>query len=571
MNIKDRAKRYKRAEITIVALHDMHNKKYYNIYSVVELCPADQMPSPVIGKTEHGMIRKTLNDNYTLYIRRVFFTEPLPGINFFLSSELRTIYKLGPDDVLYDYDEMIAEPDGQEGILYDCSSADGCPLKPVLPEFTCSVRVYTKISKSSALQQLLTPKELIKAGLAIKNQLGISLLEHMEYWGSVFLCLPNPYIRQVRLSLGRDCKFLLIHIQERENSSILDGTFEITDERNFGTGFFIRKQIDDTRFWIEMPNEPEKLRYRVYTKTGELVAEAANHFVKSFKFRMAIEAQRRIFNINDQVKEMPMQTYEEFNVGDSELDAYAQRLDEEEKKRTLKYLEDSRTFVYFPGNKEDSNSKKNAERIIQELVNKAKTKCIICDPYFSAEDFITFGTSVSSLDLELQIVTSEAFLIQPLSKKSSKTQGDKLIKILNQVKSNMKVQCYVLQGRKNSPLHDRFIIVDDNAYLLGSSLSEFGSRATTLFKVPDPDALDRQARKWMYDKDKDENKNYCITIDEWAKKEHANDKKIQKKSRGRLKSDVQFKKRIKRIQLTYLPINLTTGLNRKARKGRING
>ena len=68
----------------------------------------------------------------------------------------------------------------------------------------------------------------------------------------------------------------------------------------------------------------------------------------------------------------------------------------------------------------------------------------------------------------------------------------------------------MLEGRKSSPLHDRFIIVDDSAYLLGSSLSEFGSRATTLFKVPNPEALDKRARKWIY------NQTPSISLEDWA-------------------------------------------------------
>lgn len=569
MNIKERMKHYERSEITIVALHDGCTDTYYNVYSLVELCPADQLQSPAIGDARYGMLREKLNDNYTLFIRRVFFTDPLRGLNFFQSKGLRAIYKLGDKDILFDYDEMISEPNGEDGILFDCSSADRSLLKPILPEFSCSVRIYTQISKSDIFQKLLSQNELVKAGLAVKRELGISLVEHMEYWGSVFLCLPNPYTRRARLSLGLDCRYLLVSIQERNNSSVFGGTFEITDERQFGTGFCIRKQIDAARFWVEMPNEPEKLRYRIFTKEGELIAEVANYFVKSFKFQMAIASQRRVFQTNTDNKEVPMQTYEEFSIGDCSQEVYAQRLEEEGKKRSLKYLEESYTFVYFPGHKEDTNSRQKAERVIQDIIGKAKKKCIICDPYFSAEDFMRFGTSVSSLDLVLQIVTSEAFLIQPLAKRSRLTQGDKLIQIMNLVKDKMQAQCYVLKGRKHSPLHDRFIIVDDEAYLLGSSLAEFGSRATTLFKVPDPDALDRQARSWIYNRDKTEDRQYCVTLEKWAKDNGA--KKLLKKSRSRLIPDVRFKPRMKKARSIFCHCKTIIGLNQIIRKRRING
>lgn len=546
--IKEKAKRYERAEITIVALHERKTDIKYNIYSLVELCPTGQLKSPVIGNQDYSMKRETLNKDYTLFIRRVFFDEPLRGVNFFQSKGLRAIYentqnekeelasKLLPDfttpinhkfedelietirkdDVLLDYGEMISEPDGEEGILFNCSSADDSPLKPVLPEFTCTVQVFTQLSKSDALQKLLPQKELITAGLIIKKELGISLLEHMEYWGSVFLCLPNPFVRDIRLKLGRNRRYLLVRLVERmelKEHSFYGGTFEITDERDFGTGFCLRQPIDDKQFVMEMPNEPERLRYRLFTSKGELIAEAANYFMKSINLRLAIGVQKRIFQYNDTVKEIPMNTYEDITIGDSSTDSYLQRLKEEKKKRSLKELEDSRTFVYFPGNKEEPGCREKAVAIVQEIIGKAKRKCIICDPYLSATDFMTFGIYVTSLNCELHLVTSEAFLIQPLANDTTKNQGNALINILDQIKGKVKVQCHVLQGRKNPPLHDRFIIVDENAYLLGSSLSEFGTRATTLYKVPNPDALERQARKWIYDKDP------SISLKEWAIKE----------------------------------------------------
>ena len=60
-------------------------------------------------------------------------------------------------------------------------------------------------------------------------------------------------------------------------------------------------------------------------------------------------------------------------------------------------------------------------------------------------------------------------------------------------------------------MHDRFIVIDKEVYILGSSLNEFGSRATTLFKVPKPKVLREQVKRWF------KNKKQSISIDEWVK------------------------------------------------------
>lgn len=74
-----------------------------------------------------------------------------------------------------------------------------------------------------------------------------------------------------------------------------------------------------------------------------------------------------------------------------------------------------------------------------------------------------------------------------------------------------KIDCRILRGSP-SPLHDRFIVVDDRVYLLGSSLNEFGNRTTTIIKVPAPDELIRQAQTWWEDEE------HCPAISDYVKR-----------------------------------------------------
>jgi hypothetical protein len=60
------------------------------------------------------------------------------------------------------------------------------------------------------------------------------------------------------------------------------------------------------------------------------------------------------------------------------------------------------------------------------------------------------------------------------------------------------IECRILRGGK-SPLHDRYIVIDDDVYLLGSSLNEFGNRTTTIVKAPAPKKMIGQAVNWWED------------------------------------------------------------------------
>ena len=87
--------------------------------------------------------------------------------------------------------------------------------------------------------------------------------------------------------------------------------------------------------------------------------------------------------------------------------------------------------------------------------------------------------------------------------KKEKTNAEQLSENIREFQSQyplQKIQCKVLKGRK-SPLHDRYIVIDNDVYLLGSSLNEFGARVTTIIKVPTPIKMIEQAEEWWADAD----------------------------------------------------------------------
>ena len=516
LNVKgmDRLKNlYERAELTVAMLYDRKADKFYNVYSVVELCLPGQPKSEAFSHKGTPHCRKSLNDDYSFYIRRVFFDDIERAIQYYEEDGKRPIHEIVAADVehvVLDFGNRIqAEPDGEIGVMFTQGSYHKSPLDGVLPFLGNCVRVSTKFNQSKEFRNLLPPNALLKAGQFMEEKLGISLLKRMEFWGSVFLCMPNPYIKRVNFQLGRGRRELLVHIRPQPNRSLQDFSFEITDKRRMGLGFQLRHIIASEKFVVSMPNEPEQLRYRIIAPNGECVAEDSNCFMKQIHFKMAIGGLKRVFDINGKRTEVDVKTYDHVSVGESE-ESYRDIMTEEEKWRNLQALENNRVFLYFPGNhNSNDDSRKKALSVVQEIIGEATTRCIICDPYFSAMDFLTYGIVISSTNITLQLISSEEFLQQTSSKTDAKMQGELLEEVLDQVRSSMTVECYVLKGRHRSPVHDRFIIVDTKAYLLGSSLAEFGARATTLFQVPDIEPLYQAANEWIH------NENLCVALKDW--------------------------------------------------------
>lgn len=507
MNIDQLASMYSHCEITTIALQDKTTKKksvYYNIYSLVELCSKDQAMSERIGDNKNKCVRYSLNSKYNIIIQRKFLKNVQDGLEFYRG--MGNIHRLG-SDVLQDFEPLQEEPPHENCVLFNTKIQKGKNLANVFPYFDRSIWVSMKISRSDRFLALLTEEERLAAGKFIEQELGITLAFYTEYWGGIFLCAKNAQLRTVDYKLGKDRSSLLVSLLPADNDDYFKGMIELFDERSYGTGFCIRKEIKQCRFIVPFPYEPECLHIRIYDRNGHLVINQSGSFMKKIQFTMGINSGLRIFDDGNKKIKIPMMTYESFSVGDSS-DAIKSRTYQAEQQRYLNSLEKKRIFIYFAGKEEE---KERAARIIKELIEGAKERCIICDPYFSRKDLLTYGIHVTSLNVVLKVITSAAFLKSKVDGKPESRQGDILYETIGSFsKHKINMKCYVLRGKK-SPLHDRFIVVDDKVYLLGSSLSEFGSRATTLYQIPDPSLLIRQAELWMKDK------AICPPLEEWIK------------------------------------------------------
>ncbi|MFD2115829.1 VPA1262 family N-terminal domain-containing protein [Paenibacillus yanchengensis] len=172
---------------------------------------------------------------------------------------------------------------------------------------------------------------------------------------------------------------------------------------------------------------------------------------------------------------------------------------ESDAKRELKALEEKRVFLYFPGGTQESSDR--AKKIVRELLSTVKERCIICDPYLSSSDIVQYALVVRYSQVKVRLISSIAFLKDKADRNidESHTHAEKIVRTLKEIKeqdSRLNIECRALVGRDKSPLHDRFLVIDNEVYLLGSSLNEFGSRATTLFRAPDSKLLIDAAETW---------------------------------------------------------------------------
>lgn len=156
------------------------------------------------------------------------------------------------------------------------------------------------------------------------------------------------------------------------------------------------------------------------------------------------------------------------------------------------------------GQKWFMDDKPEGVRFIRDLFNSAHNRLWIVDPYFSAVDYVHL-LSISNIRMPILVVTSAASLSQKgkaspdggdihnASAATEMTRGSALACAARAMAEKLGSETNPLEvrvmGGRSSPIHDRFIVVDDDVWHFGSSLNNFGAHGVLVMKVPHPQAV----------------------------------------------------------------------------------
>ncbi len=519
---------YKNAEISCVFLYNKEDKLKINLFTIFELIPVEQEPSLLINASKASYLqRREVDKRYTLYVTRLINLEINHVLNLYENIEKGFSLKYDPlnADICLPYD-LCQEPPNYQPL--HISSNEQELVGAILPKRHTSFRVWSKLNTDKAWLKKLNIDYRRSLSEMSQGYFGYDLSLMQEHIGNIYLCASNPLFRRVNLSLTSNKTELLLSLHERKGKYAKGCKVRIEECRSKSMGFHLEHIISSTTEKIELPYRPDLLDFKLFDQSDILIEHHPGLiFIDGIRFNMGIVGTQVDFSektkkgivhhkVNKTTKVKPV-TVGAINSG-IKVSHY---LEEAVKKRKFKKLEDNMEFIFFP-NEEDS--KVRAEEVVRKLLNRAQKRCMILDPYFSVVD-LTYIFTISNDSVPVKIISSGSFLRSEVKNdhsdkktiwkkiieclfqrwfRKNKTNAEYLLEGLSQyqkVYPQQKILCKVLRGKK-SPLHDRFIIIDDNAYLLGSSLNEFGSRATTLIKVPTPKKMIEQAEAWWRDEEK---------------------------------------------------------------------
>ena len=333
---------------------------------------------------------------------------------------------------------------------------------------------------------------------------------YQDYLGAICLIAPNPLFRSIKKSHldephSGSVETVAYKLVARANQSLNGICLEVVNENMLGRMTPVATVFsDDTA--IQVFEFAEQLnregRTIAHPRHGLLCWSEPVPLIRTIQIDFAVGSRRKSIEVPARGRHRPGYKYEvpEYQQENStvigtELDdsAVQSKIAEAQHRRAL--MQKGASQRWFHDRPED------AAKFIRDTIGSARRTVMIADPYFADYGLLAFGHAIQSPDAKLQVLTSAAHLREGV--------GDKVREVHDQTFQtySLKPEVRVLLG-KPPPLHDRFLVVDDDVWLSGNSLHTIGERAGMVVRLPDPRPVIAQLDSlWKG----------AISLDDWLK------------------------------------------------------
>jgi hypothetical protein len=484
---------YERAVVHIAWALRKKSKERTLLFAWVELLPTEVPPPVDDGDIEGKLGAKS---EHRLYVRHVVVPAE-QAVRWYLTCRQGTAVLPAEDGHLPDHDKEegartirlgdLGEEPPWPGLVCVEDREGETPFCPVWHE--CP-RVHHLVPLVDFDLTKLWPSEPARANAVavLSELLHFDLADYPEYLGSVHLVAPNPVFRELEVrrepvsTEGREA--VLFRLLPRVGQDIDGLELSVREDRASGVGAARTVPVHRPIVRMVFDRKPATRSESVTDRTrGMLFASKGGIFIDQFQFSTSFgPSPTRVVQVPGAAPyEVPLQ-----------LPASSQSTVEWESRapqggpRIQSANLARRRHVRAGGQRWFSGAKEEATAALRELLYEAQREVLIVDPYFGAAEVNGFALAVGKVDVPVLLLTSAEVLRKEVREGVEK--GDALLAQLKHVASQRytnKISVRVMTGTRPG-VHDRFFVVDDRVWLLGSSLSEFGSRGTMMVALPEP-------------------------------------------------------------------------------------
>jgi hypothetical protein len=496
---------YKKAIRTTLLAQDKLTKNWFHLFSVIELQTDDEYPYNIPNNEwKDGCIRAKQSklEEYSFYLS----IDEILSVDEALNTFNKPIesYVIDGNKISFFNSSFFKEPFGDYPLVFSSNFYTDKGIASIIPKRKSGLLVWCQIDSERKTDKQLISSTVSKEMLAIQQLtmewLGFDIIQKREHIGNIYLSAPNPYFREIEMSLSTNPMGVFYKILTRKKD-FEPLKFRVIDTHGDAIAFDKTFEIKDNAGLIQLPHEPHLFELRIYNQDDDLIAiQEPATFVRSIQFGMSIK--QADFHVKVETekgnKEFVVEKFSSEKpsiVGktkDFNPEYYFKNADKE---RQHIDLEQRREFIFYQGAKDETEKgqlKEKAKSVIREILNNAKDTCYLCDPYFGSMDIIEFAFHIKNSGVKINILNSKEAI--------SKEEAQKIATTIETYNSKPFSDIEVRTLRGNSILHDRFIVTDKNVWFVGSSFNEFGNRATCIAKVPESSGniIIKEIEKWYY-------------------------------------------------------------------------
>lgn len=345
----------------------------------------------------------------------------------------------------------------------------------------------------------------------LKDHLPVDLFSRPVLWGSAHLILPNPLFRDIAERVVDSQKSVALTLLAHPGRS-LDGLMvSLREIRPAGITSETHHSVPASgKLIITLPHTPHMIGVDVRCPDrGLLFHSEPTAFIGQISFSMNIVSGSREVEVPARSKKRGTERFQTpivtpthvTSVGEaSPASALRVLLNDRAEQDRLSRSADI-GYRWFKGNVE------LAVAFLRNALITAKTNVTIVDPYFGVTELLRFGLANATRGVVVRILTSKMYLRDGTDDGKARKKEQELQHALKTIRlkdKTVQLHIRVMRG-DSSPIHDRFLLIDEEIWLLGSSLNEFGDRGTATVRLPHaPETLRDIEHEWSCAPDLDE-------------------------------------------------------------------
>ncbi|MCC7000383.1 MAG: hypothetical protein IT370_37645 [Deltaproteobacteria bacterium] len=369
-----------------------------------------------------------------------------------------------------------------------CLPLDAGDLLPFRLKWHDSPRVHHLLAVDpKALRDSLEGAEAAAAWQVVSDELGIDLERNPQLLGSVHLIVPNPTFRRIHLGCSGDGNEILsVRPILRAGASMEGLELVVSACRPMGRTKMVRSVLAEYQE-VDMGGDVDRVEVHVFDAKGAVV-----YHMEPVGF---IDSISMVMNVSDTLRRVEVPAK-----GAREAESYSVSVTSHPSVHVVgtpltrlalgmvaewRATRKRERLTERLGQRWFSRDLPAATAHIRELLRGAQRRVLIVDRYFAALELQRFAMAVSVATVPIQIVSSG----EVLRKGREAAALADAIRIYQTSRGANPVDVRVMEGLE---VHDRFILLDDTVYLLGSSLNSFGDHGTMMIALPSPNMVEAE-------------------------------------------------------------------------------